>query len=416
LTGRVIFSLGFSSRRLRSASIQCLSRNPTNSEDPMNGRCTTDPLDFADDICELCGNEFCSSCLIRPHRGKGAPVCKSCALANSGVRGARTSGPRPSRSELRRAREALAEYNAHRPDPHFRYFDELSDHQPAPTDSESSDAVSGSQERPRKRGLRRRRDDVGQSVDETPSSDEAPSADGWDPPPPDSAPDTTAKPSMERAIEDEPAPGQDPGSRAESLADRLHAATQGEVAPPTKATDQLDHLRRTGDVPASARRSDAAVDHGHEPAFAALTFDDAAASSPANHPAPLRFPVQSAPAESLTPNGSFDWSGADGSAEPMPTPSMHVDPFALGDPFAMPDQSAPTSAHPTPPVTAPAPAAPPNASGPMPAAERDAARPATAGNPTSADRDALGNWIPPVLRGMAPAAERERAEPLPKRR
>lgn len=122
----------------------------------MNGRCTTDPLDTADDICEFCGNAFCSSCLIDVGKRGHGPVCRSCAVANSGIRGSRPSTPRPSRAALKAARAELALLNENRPAPIFEFFDTVlepeelaalhasqsgSAVEPDPTDASDSDAT-----------------------------------------------------------------------------------------------------------------------------------------------------------------------------------------------------------------------------------------------------------------------------------
>ena len=49
------------------------------------------------------------------------------------------------------------------------------------------------------------------------------------------------------------------------------------------------------------------------------------------------------------------------------------------------------------------------------AGERNAIEAFDADRPASADRDAQGNWVPPILRGMAPDA-REKKDALPHRR
>lgn len=72
----------------------------------MNGRCHNDPMDFAEDVCDSCGEQFCSSCLVLPRGPKGPPYCTHCAMALSGVRNRRLVKPR-SRSEIRKRRKAL---------------------------------------------------------------------------------------------------------------------------------------------------------------------------------------------------------------------------------------------------------------------------------------------------------------------
>lgn len=58
----------------------------------MNGRCNNDPLDAAEEICGICGGEFCSSCVITTRNRRSSRVCKQCAIEHSGLRtGARSA-------------------------------------------------------------------------------------------------------------------------------------------------------------------------------------------------------------------------------------------------------------------------------------------------------------------------------------
>jgi hypothetical protein len=86
----------------------------------MNGRCETDPLDRAEDVCDSCYGEFCGRCLIYLP-GRRYPFCTDCALLASGVRGRSKPPERGSRRTAKKRREALRAADA---DEHgFRYFD-----------------------------------------------------------------------------------------------------------------------------------------------------------------------------------------------------------------------------------------------------------------------------------------------------
>ncbi len=74
----------------------------------MNDRCHNDPMDFADDVCDSCGEPFCQSCLVYPRGARKAPLCTRCAMALSGVRNRRPA-KQISRSEVKRRRKQLQE-------------------------------------------------------------------------------------------------------------------------------------------------------------------------------------------------------------------------------------------------------------------------------------------------------------------
>ncbi|NNF56559.1 MAG: hypothetical protein HKN03_19210 [Acidimicrobiales bacterium] len=77
----------------------------------MNGRCQNDLMDYAADICDSCGDQFCEKCLVHPRGPKGPPFCTNCAMALSGVRNRRPVKP-IGRGEIKRRRKALrAELN-----------------------------------------------------------------------------------------------------------------------------------------------------------------------------------------------------------------------------------------------------------------------------------------------------------------
>ncbi|MFQ5558035.1 MAG: hypothetical protein ACE5GB_11080 [Acidimicrobiales bacterium] len=63
-----------------------------------NGLCCDHSFEPAADLCQRCGREFCSDCLVTP---AGRAMCKACAIAAGGVR---NSGARPAvnRRELKK--------------------------------------------------------------------------------------------------------------------------------------------------------------------------------------------------------------------------------------------------------------------------------------------------------------------------
>lgn len=89
----------------------------------MNGRCDNDPLDPADNVCDLCGGDFCISCLITP-KGRKKPWCKKCALDRSGVRGGVKTKKKSSKRDARSRRKELTETRGERDDGRFIFFDE----------------------------------------------------------------------------------------------------------------------------------------------------------------------------------------------------------------------------------------------------------------------------------------------------
>ena len=87
----------------------------------MNGRCETDPLDRAIDVCDSCYGEFCDACLVRP-KGRRHPVCTDCAIIASGVSRESQPDPRGSKRTAKKRRAALkAQPNAE--EAVFTYFD-----------------------------------------------------------------------------------------------------------------------------------------------------------------------------------------------------------------------------------------------------------------------------------------------------
>ncbi len=63
-------------------------------------------MDFATEVCDSCGEMFCSNCLVYPRGTSKAPFCTHCAMALSGVRNRRPVKPLP-RGEIKKRRKAL---------------------------------------------------------------------------------------------------------------------------------------------------------------------------------------------------------------------------------------------------------------------------------------------------------------------
>jgi hypothetical protein len=72
----------------------------------MNGRCHNDPMDFATEVCDSCGDPFCANCLVYPRGTNKPPFCTNCAMALSGVRNRRPVKPLP-RGEIKKRRKKL---------------------------------------------------------------------------------------------------------------------------------------------------------------------------------------------------------------------------------------------------------------------------------------------------------------------
>ncbi len=86
----------------------------------MNGRCETNPLDQAINVCGTCYGDFCDACLVTL-KGRKHPTCKECALIVSGVKGSAKPEIRGSRRTAKERREA---YKSLPPEEKvFEYFD-----------------------------------------------------------------------------------------------------------------------------------------------------------------------------------------------------------------------------------------------------------------------------------------------------
>ena len=98
----------------------------------MNGRCETDPLDRAVDVCDRCFGEFCETHLLRP-KGRKHPFCNDCALSASGVRGSGKVELRGDRRTAKQRRKQLREAEALDDEHVFEFFEYEPDDEDAPT-------------------------------------------------------------------------------------------------------------------------------------------------------------------------------------------------------------------------------------------------------------------------------------------
>ncbi len=501
----------------------------------MNGRCTADPLDHADDICDFCGDEFCSSCLIATRKGKGPLVCRECAIDNSGIKGSRPTKPRVTKAQVNKARAALAEAKDTRTAKSFHFFDEEEGYvspevEISDEDDSDRDEIDEGRTAKRRFSLRRKQDDAPASTDDDldevsdllDAIDEEPTLDPIDEPTPvEQGPQRRSTPAtaliesggLARLSAGESLPSHDPMPH-----DEPHDLVDDEPAPPAKSSTPgppslADRLRTTAARPTPSQTPTQSYQDDDRastsPSAPSVDFTAAADPTPATvtrwvtDPAPTPQPaaamdldsdpfaspdfgveVTTPQADVATPSidlsfptstrhadtgASFEWQqpatpvdenlsddpfGASTApsptvepasvepirAEPAPVPAEAVRaeaPQAWPDPTVVPEPPRdvwPTDVGdvPTPPAGTNPAVAPIQSSAPVPAPQPTIEAPAAveqlapASSPghvavsddsssPSADTDANGNWIPPVLRGMAPVVER-RADPLPRRR
>ncbi len=415
----------------------------------MNGRCTADPLDHADDICEYCGDEFCRSCLITTRNGKGPKVCRGCAISNSGISGARSSKSRVSKSHIERAREALEEAKSTRQAKTFQFFDEgiddLDGSVEVPTSAATTEPSSDeSDHRQRRRFGRRRSDSLESTVDEAASKadvggEELEPPAGAVPSPPRSATPATAlieSGQLAHMSPDDPN-GADPNEAGEEQqfspeVDASETGTEAEEeiddsvltktpTPPLVAgTSLADRLATTPTepMPAPTPRSESPV-AAHQFAadpFAATETEQPTADTDAATPV-VRYDLEFPHPAAGNPHATrFEWRSSetttDHEADPFDSfvtetenPTSETSAAALAPErslVAEPAMHDASTQHSSAVERAPHPS-------------RLSTDPTASPEAASVDIDGNGNWIPPVLRGMAPIAERTDA-PLPKRR
>ena len=331
----------------------------------MNGRCETDPLDRAVDVCDSCYGEFCSACLVQP-KGRRHPICSECALIAAGVRAGAQPDRRGSRRSSKKRRAALKEQFTDEPKL-FEFFDAVgSDDDPAP-EPEPTDETS----EPRANG-----DPEPEPTDET----------GQD----ESVPEQDSGPigDLASAPEPEEAPTESTG-----------------VQPTTPAVAKLNQIRETqqqDEAPAPEPES--------EPDLRAVA-KSTVVREPDGQPEESEPTVKPEPPVAAPRRRRSDQ--VDGDGERQATAPMIGEVRVIGgrrstdiaepEPDPQPDLATVGGGA----ITGPG---APNAVDEFDAGGRDAIAAST-----KADTDASGNWIPPILRGMAPDAREAKAS-LPQRR
>lgn len=357
----------------------------------MNGRCENDPIDRANDVCQMCAGEFCPACIIYPHGQKKPGVCKECAIAGSGLRGSSASAKRMSSRQVKKRRQDLADLAVEAGDQKFQFFDEDETFElKGPLVGPEFDEPEEPKRRRVPKMKRTKTDEVPQHSSEMPPAPMAPNDDsGLD-------------------VDTEEDDAIDIAATLDALTPRTQ--TPAPVPKGPSATELLEKLKEV-------KGPDAV------PAFSEPTSES---------------PV----ADPWVPAGKDPWVPAERSVDrfeapapaptvheptaPAPTfhePAFHQPAFHDDDPFAA---TAPTPSHrraedpPAPaPVASAAPtevaAAPDNLDLSMnPFATDEPAPVGASTQSTKADTDSSGNWVPPILRGMAPVDERD--PNLPRRR
>lgn len=393
----------------------------------MNGRCETDPLDGAVDVCDSCYGEYCDNCLVRP-KGRRHPVCTDCALIASGVRGNAKPKLIGSKRTAKKRREALS---AQPDDPStvFQYFDS----------EDPLDATSTAEVAKKGRSKRRKKKPGDVSADTEPDH-QAEAIES-----PQEADGSGSNTERASAL---PGEGVAAGVEAEEVAANGTTGADGQ----TDATDELDE-GEDADAPSTSAvaklmelRKEAAGPHDRAaPSQAEPTADEAATAASADMATSnTDKPVDDADA-ATTDNDDGPNSSGEVEAEAAPIDSDEsASATASSDNRRTTDQAGfaqPTTApmigevrtiggrrsddvqESQDPLATKAPAvvgagAKQGESGHNGIEEFDAERPAekpTGTDGSGADTDDGGNWIPPILRGMATDA-REASANLPHRR
>ncbi len=387
----------------------------------MNGRCETDPLDQAVDVCDSCFGEFCHACLVRP-KGRRHPVCTDCALIASGVRTGAQPERRGSKRSVKKRREALKE-NATSETKVFEYFDT------EPSADTAATSESDGQTKPESTDPAEKLDPATESGIETASEPMEPMGDA-------ASSTETSITSAEGAEEAAGLPGDLPGPPAGT-------APAGAEEPTTPAVARLNEIRQSTeqDQRGSQATTETETGSGAGPGPGAVP-------ETANGKAGLvETPVAKSTeiCETDPVRGSEGQKPARKPRPPVATPRRRQADQAEGDQTRAPQQAtAPMigevrvtgdrrraeDVEPEPPPSAdPVAAEVGDAAGSegrnavdrfdtdQPPGGSAAATDGDGGGTIArkADTDATGNWIPPILRGMAPDAREAKAS-LPQRR
>jgi hypothetical protein len=319
----------------------------------MNGRCETDPLDRAEDVCDGCYGEFCRRCLIYLP-GRRHPLCTDCALHASGVRGRTKPQERGSRRTAKKRRAALAAASAGYEET-FRFFDDPGS-AGTPTIEPASPATTG---------------DI--------NSELAAVADLA--PPPEGAP-ADAPAAGASAGPGLPVVGPDHGA-----APLLGPGAEPITGPTTPAVAKLAELRRSGfEHPIPTGGAGAAP--GEPPRRRATD------EPPSDEPRPAKQPSD----ESGSDEPSSDERPSDEPRAAESRSGRRLTAPMIGQVRQIGDRRAASTGE-------------QEDNGPQAGADAGGDPPDIGHYDTDAD----GMWIPPILRGMAPGASETKAN-LPRRR
>ena len=386
----------------------------------MNGRCETDPLDKAVDVCDRCYGEFCDSHLLHP-KGRKHPLCSECALMASGVRGSSKVVYRGARKTAKKRRKELQEATESAEAHVFEFFDH---------DTSSSE------------GSTVKVDDTAEESDELTDDDDIP------------IPDPTEVNPTAQQTEDTNAQSVDetPPTPAVAKLEQLRKAAEAQsdaddgslIEPPPGSMTSASVLG--DDIPAELleRRRSFGSEHSTskpdtgEDGLAALP--NRQSTRPPVAPPPERAPTPAIVASSETNEpSSRKLPAAEDRRRPTPPPThRRTTAPMIGEVRNVAGRRSadtPTETETTQPAarvnqSARAGAIVPDGAlnavdvfdadhqrAPEPEAEPDTTEPQQVAEPTDsgrADVDSQGNWIPPVLRGIAPDAAEAKAN-LPQR-
>ena len=412
----------------------------------MNGRCDNDPLDPADNVCDLCGGDFCEACLITP-KGRKKPWCKKCALDRSGVRGGVKTQKKSSKREARSRRKELNETRDQREDGRFVFFDEPE------SDFEVRDLGEPEVEEPSE--SRRRKVSLGIRKNKAENSDDATEKQPVAEETPYVASDAPAPPQADDRASSAPAPAVPPPTAADAIAPepsstellaRLQDHLPESVAHGTESTAGLTSTS----MPSLDTKFDPTFDpfampaeqsdQGEDPeAFDSFDADDGfelpATESYDAEPPSFDFEDSSPPPPTASQTESFPTEQVSDEPASQPQPASLLDrlagehatavsrvaPVSEADFLATETSDFPASDSPASDFPASDFPASDDARDSYPVDEflDDAPEetafdemPPSGGKGEDTDED--GNWIPPALRGMAPVEVRETLS-LPKR-
>jgi hypothetical protein len=373
----------------------------------MNGRCENNALDAAFDVCDACGGEYCQSCLLFPKGMKKAPLCKTCAIASSGVRNRAKRDRMQSRSEANKRRKELRAIAREEQANKVVRAEDLPDYEFAP-------AEHVVEEKPKKKRLRRKGDHAAVEPDDDETLEQQESE--------------TVEPKLEPVLE-MPNP--------ESASKRLHEIrANGEVEQAWNEEADVWNFPTDYDKPritvVEASEPPAKTKPNWEPLHnpdASNPFDDPSAGSLRGDFSARRTTAFPAPDTNIGPMHDPE---SDRRGQPIATQR----PRHRNTPRIPIDEFTPEPAAQHSPPAPPAPQASDLAAGPAPLVrpeekpkkkKKRSLLPSRAKDPVvvpeeaaqeriqdpTTDTDAAGQWIPPNLRGMVAS---EAQTELPKRR